>query len=101
MSDFSNELTDAEIERLAILFEEMGEAQQAIGKILRHGYESYNPDDNSSRTNRRELEREIGHVAEAVRMMCDVRDINQAGINQFAKDKRLKIKMYLHHQSRP
>jgi hypothetical protein len=34
---FSNELSDAEVERLAILAEEMGEAQQCIGKILRHG----------------------------------------------------------------
>ena len=40
---FSNGLNDAEAERLAILLEEFGEAQQAVGKILRHGYESYDP----------------------------------------------------------
>lgn len=43
MSDFTNNLTAAEQERLAILAEEMGEALQIIGKIIRHGYESYNP----------------------------------------------------------
>jgi hypothetical protein len=35
-----NGLAPAETERLALLLEELGEAQQAIGKILRHGYES-------------------------------------------------------------
>jgi hypothetical protein len=36
-----NQLTDAEAERLALLAEECGEVVQVIGKILRHGYESY------------------------------------------------------------
>lgn len=40
-----NGLTPAEAERLALLSEELGEAQQAIGKILRHGYDSSNPVD--------------------------------------------------------
>ena len=35
-----NKLSAAEAERLALLLEELGEAQQAIGKILRHGYEN-------------------------------------------------------------
>lgn len=39
-----NGLSPAETERLALLSEEMGEVQQAIGKILRHGYESIHPD---------------------------------------------------------
>ena len=38
-----NQLTPAEAERLALLLEELGEAQQAIGKILRHGYASTHP----------------------------------------------------------
>lgn len=99
MSDFNNELTDAEIERLAILAEEMGEAQQAIGKILRHGYESYNPDDSNGRTNRRELERELGDVVAAMELMTITRDVNDASIDQFAVDKMLKILKYSHHQS--
>lgn len=35
MADHFNGLTPAEAERLALLLEELGEAQQAIGKILR------------------------------------------------------------------
>lgn len=35
-----NQLSPAEAERLALLSEELGEAQQAIGKILRHGQPS-------------------------------------------------------------
>lgn len=42
---FSNNLSDAELERLAYLAEECGEVQQIIGKIIRHGYESYSPND--------------------------------------------------------
>lgn len=38
-----NELNPAQVELLALLAEEMGEAIQAIGKVLRHGYESYHP----------------------------------------------------------
>ncbi len=47
-----NGLTDAQAERLALLLEELGEAQQAIGKILRHGYESMSPFDETKTTNR-------------------------------------------------
>ena len=55
---FSNELTPAESERLALLSEEMGEAIQAIGKILRHGYESTGP--KTIVRNRTSLEKELG-----------------------------------------
>ncbi|HRP25402.1 hypothetical protein [Thauera sp.] len=36
-------LTDAEAERLAMLAEEAAEVVQIVGKILRHGYDSYHP----------------------------------------------------------
>lgn len=39
-----NCLTPAEAERLAMLAEEAGEVIQVIGKVLRHGYESWHPD---------------------------------------------------------
>ena len=38
-----NGLTPAEAERLAMLAEEAGEIVQVVGKILRHGYESFHP----------------------------------------------------------
>lgn len=52
-----NDLTPAEAERLAMLAEECGEVIQAVGKILRHGYESTHPD--GGPTNREALRREI------------------------------------------
>jgi len=96
---FSNELTPAQIERLAVLSEELGEVQQAIGKILRHGYESYNPVVDTGMTNRRELERECGDVYEAILMLCRAKDINDAGVNKRQAEKHESIKRWLHHQA--
>jgi hypothetical protein len=95
---FSNQLSDAQVERLAILSEELGEAQQAIGKILRHGYESYNPVVNTGMTNRRELERECGDVYEAILMLAHAKDINDAGVNARQAEKHKSIQKWLHHQ---
>jgi NTP pyrophosphatase (non-canonical NTP hydrolase) len=96
---FSTCLTDAERERLAILSEELGEAQQAIGKILRHGYESYNPIVDTGMVNRRELERELGDVAFAIEMLADAGDIGGKGILLRKAAKRVSIKQWLHFQS--
>jgi hypothetical protein len=95
---FSNELSDAQLERLAILAEEMGEAQQAIGKILRHGYESYNPVVDTGMTNRRELEREIAGVWVALEMIMDAGDVSRSGVIDRANVKKQSIKRWLHHQ---
>jgi NTP pyrophosphatase (non-canonical NTP hydrolase) len=98
MSDFSNELTDAQLERLAILSEELGEAQQAIGKIIRHGYESYNPVVDTGMTNRRELERELGDILCAIQMLVRANDMSMAAMEVRRGDKRQSIKKWLHHQ---
>lgn len=47
------DLTNAELERLAILMEECAEVQHIIGKIIRHGYESFNPFDDNKTPNRK------------------------------------------------
>jgi hypothetical protein len=75
MSQF-NGLLASEHERLTVLFEEMAEAIQIIGKILRHGYESYSPFDDSRTTNRHLLETELGHVAYAVSALATVGDLD-------------------------
>jgi len=98
---FSNELSDAQAERLSILLEEMGEALQCIGKIQRHGYESYNPVVSRGLTNRRDLERELGHVSSAIKMLADVRDINMEGVKQSMVEKGESIRRWLHHQEAP
>jgi hypothetical protein len=81
------------------LSEELGEAQQCIGKILRHGYESYNPVVDTGLENRRELERECGDVLEAIAMLCRARDLNEAGVNARQVAKRASIQRWLHHQN--
>lgn len=89
-------LTPAELERLALLVEEMGEAHQAIGKIMRHGYESRHPD--GGPTNREALERELGDVDAAVSMLCNSGDLRKYEIAQRELQKSQSVKRYLHHQ---
>lgn len=104
MSNHFNKLTPAELERLAILSEEMGEAQQIIGKILRHGYESYDPTEiltqehPQATINRWLLEEELGDAIWAIRMMCVAHDINAERIEDAAKNKGQRTAKYLHHQ---
>jgi len=91
-----NQLTAAEIERLAILAEEMGEAQQVIGKILRHGYQSSHPDTHI--VNRELLARELGDVRYAMIALCDAGDVSKLAIHTYAEHKAERIKPFLHHQ---
>ena len=98
-----NNLTPAELERLAILSEEMGEAQQAIGKIMRHGYQSCNPlrpvpEEENPATNQDELEKELGDVMFAIQLMCRNLDVTRSGIDRRVTEKAKKIGRYLHHQ---
>jgi NTP pyrophosphatase (non-canonical NTP hydrolase) len=93
-----NNLTAPEHERLSILLEELGEVQQAIGKILRHGYESYNPFDERKTSNRRSLEKELGDVRYAISMLTDCGDLSEHTIEEMKRLKNMKIGKWLHHQ---
>jgi NTP pyrophosphatase (non-canonical NTP hydrolase) len=93
-----NGLTPAEHERLAILAEELGEAAQAIGKILRHGYESYHPSHPERGSNRHQLELELGDVSFAISLLTRTGDVSFERINERAFEKAESIKSYLHHQ---
>lgn len=97
MDKHFNKLTPAEAERLALLLEEMGEVQHAIGKILRHGYESVNPD-SPGPTNRDLLERELGDFSEAMAQMMFASDISEHSVNRWMFKRRDKVKRYMHHQ---
>jgi len=90
-------LDNDEIERLVLLCEELAEAQQAIMKIMRHGYESYNPLF-PEKTNRQDLEKELGHVSYAIKLMIENHDILQSEIDNNCTEKSLSIACYLHHQ---
>lgn len=93
-----NQLTPAQLERLAILAEEMGEAIQIIGKIVRHGYFSSNPLIENSPCNRDVLAHELGHVRSAMIALCDSGDLIKKDIHRSADMKKISIKKWQHHQ---
>jgi NTP pyrophosphatase (non-canonical NTP hydrolase) len=96
MSTHFNGLSPAEAERLALLLEELGEAQQAIGKILRHGYESGHPTASNS-SNREDLEGKLGDVTFAIKMLTDSGDLDARSIASQCMQKRDTVGQYLHH----
>jgi hypothetical protein len=93
-----NQLTNAETERLAVLAEELGEVLQIVGKTLRHGYESRNPLEADSLTNRRLLEKELGDVMHMVQRMYQSNDIVETTVIERSKYKASTIAKWLHHQ---
>ena len=95
---FSNELSPAQVERLAILIEELGEAQKAAGKILRHGYDSHNPDNPNHGGNWADLNEELGDVRFAIALLAQANDVSERTIQERVRFKAAKIGPYLHHQ---
>ena len=92
----SAKLTEAQRERLEMLAEEAGEVVQACTKILRHGYNSYNPVTNGP-SNRFQLMKELLDVFTICERMIDYGDIVQINFNSspWIWDKKLK---YTYHQ---
>lgn len=95
-----NRLTPAESERLDLLTEELGEVIQIIGKIKRHGYENYHPDDPST-TNRQLLEKEMGHIEAAMDIMAAQGDIMRAAVVAHCGSKLRRVGKWLHHNAVP
>lgn len=93
-----NGLTSAQLERLALLSEECGEVVQAIGKIMRHGYGSYHPKDRKMTSNRTLLEKELGDVETAMKLLFESDDIDPHSVDEFQEKKILNVSKYLHHQ---
>lgn len=104
MSDtpFSNGLSASETERLVLLGEECAEVGQKIGKILRHGPESRNPDVADSPTNREELELEIGDLLWAIDLMAHCGDISilRARTDNGRHARKLRNLHHQHHALR-
>lgn len=90
-------LTPAEAERLAILAEECAEVQQAVCKVLRHGYESRWPRAGGP-TNREDLERELGHLAAAVKRAVWAGDVADDAIQAAYDEKQEEVRKWTHHQ---
>jgi NTP pyrophosphatase (non-canonical NTP hydrolase) len=98
MTNHFNELTPGEHERLAVLTEELGEALQAVGKILLHGYENWNPSITASPTNRENLCTELGHVLYAIHTLMATGDVSTPGIEFAERVKGMKVSQWLHHE---
>ena len=96
---FNNGLSDAQAERLALLSEEMGEAVQAVGKILRHGYASVHPDAPEVGNNRVRLVHELGDVLAAIQLMKDAGDLDVGELELAKLNKLRRMGRHLHHQS--
>lgn len=99
-----NELTNSELERLALLGEELGEAAQIVGKILRHGYKSTNPltpDTQIPISNRELLCEELAHVLFAIRLMAVNDDVNPAIMEHMMRSKESRIGRWLHYNHKP
>lgn len=97
MSNFSNGLSPAEAERLAMLAEEAGEIVQVVGKILRHGFESRHP--NGGPTNRETLARECGDFCGVLDAMCRAEDLPGQSVEDHGRRKWAKALPYTHFQA--
>lgn len=93
-----NKLTPTQTELLALLSEECGEVVQVIGKILRHGLESFHP--NGGPTNRELLAEEIGDCLCASRLLASAGMLNMASVEDRSAEKMEKVFRYLHHARR-
>lgn len=93
-----NKLTPAQAERLAMLAEECGEVVLAVGKILRHGYESYHPNREDHLGNKGELELELGDIMAIVQMMEVAGDISTNAVHDRIATKKRRVMQYAHHQ---
>lgn len=99
-------LTPAEHERLAWLNEELHEVGQAIGKIMRHGYDSYDPTNPDHEGNRNDLVRELMDVLKAAQLMflsgdfqkCNIDYHDTAKFYLFASHKDTVSNKYMHEQ---
>lgn len=89
-------LTEAERERLEMLAEEASEVVKAVTKILRHGYESYNPHKPHDGSNRLQLENELNDMATIVNRMEAMNDIELGAPDLNAAWKRKLT--FTHHQ---
>jgi NTP pyrophosphatase (non-canonical NTP hydrolase) len=94
-----NQLSPSEAERLAWLSEECGEVIQAVGKILRHGYDSRNPLIENGPSNREHLEKELGHLWNVIHRMLGNADVSLDQISRFDDEKTETVGQFLHHQN--
>lgn len=96
----NNHLSNAEKERLIILIEECSEVIHISSKIIRHGYEAYNPMifNSISLSNKENLEMELGHLKNSIFLLINSKDVSLTKIRNHQVNKSSSIKQYLRHQ---
>ena len=93
-------LSPAQLERLAFFVEECGEAIKAAMKIIRHGYESYDPTKprRVRINNRADLEIEMGDIRAAMILLCNAKDTDKEFVHARANEKLDSVRRWMHHQ---
>ncbi len=94
--DLGNEQAAAQIERVALLMEEMAETIHVIGKILRHGFNSYNP--YTEEKNKTLLEKELSHVSLALSLLIANGDIDPLALTEYQSLKQQSVKRFMHYK---
>lgn len=92
-----NQLTPAQMERLAMLAEECAEVIQVIGKIQRHGYYSYHPD-NPNLSNLQLLQKELHDLSAVLFGMYDAGDGFFGTTVEVSKKTWIKKLQFTHYQ---
>jgi len=101
MSDikkFDTGLSDAQRERLHFLVEELGEVAQAVGKTLRHGFDSRDPTIPYSMTNRHWIEQEVGDLTAAILLLIEAKDLCDDTIQERIDHKKKSVMKWMHYQ---
>lgn len=90
--------TKAENEMLDILQEECAEVIQAISKIKRHGWDSYNPDILAAPTNQDHFSDEVAQLLTVVGQFFANGKLSELRMEEEAKRKSEQLKKYTHYQ---
>ena len=85
-------------ERLSMLLEEAGEVIQICGKVLRHGYDSSNPLEDHTGTNKELLEKELQDLYTLMYIMSERNDIVLDFSNDKVKEIWSRKLKWTHHQ---
>lgn len=89
-----NPASEAELELLNLLTEEMAECIQLISKISRFGFDSYHPQDEDKQTNKSRLESEIGDVLCIVELIIKREILDFKEIHTAIENKKDRLKLY-------
>lgn len=101
-SSHFSDLTFSQMERLHMLSEEAAEVIKASMKVLRHGYENYNPDYGAGKSvNREDLQRELGDLFGVAHHMQRHKDVDATLVGNHASNKLNKSRPYMHYYEEP